>query len=84
MNIWYYIIVEMMDVVFGSWILCYRKLIKLIFDLILQVYVVLGQFLVLKKDEEMFKDWLKEICGVNVKQQGDCYQCFKEWCDNFL
>eukprot|EP00105_Crassostrea_gigas_P006041 XP_011419832.1 PREDICTED: barrier-to-autointegration factor [Crassostrea gigas] len=47
-------------------------------------YVVLGQFLVLKKDEEMFKDWLKETCGANAKQQGDCHQCLKEWCDNFL
>lgn len=53
-------------------------------DLILQAYVVLGQFLVLKKDEEMFKDWLKETCGANAKQQGDCHQCLKEWCDNFL
>lgn len=47
-------------------------------------YVVLGQFLVLKKDDEMFKDWLKETCGANAKQQGDCHQCLKEWCDNFL
>lgn len=52
--------------------------------LILQAYVVLGQFLVLKKDDEMFKDWLKETCGANAKQQGDCHQCLKEWCDNFL
>lgn len=71
-------------VALGSWTSCYRKLIKLTFGLILQAYVVLGQFLVLKKDEEMFKDWLKETCGANAKQQGDCHQCLKEWCDNFL
>lgn len=78
------IVAEVMDVALGSWTSCYRKLIKLTFGLILQAYVVLGQFLVLKKDEEMFKDWLKETCGANAKQQGDCHQCLKEWCDNFL
>ncbi|KAL8600493.1 Barrier-to-autointegration factor [Nucella lapillus] len=47
-------------------------------------YVVLGQFLVLKKDEELFKDWLKETCGANAKQQGDCHACLVEWCNHFL
>lgn len=50
----------------------------------LQAYVVLGQFLILKKDEELFRDWLKDTCGANAKQQGDCYGCLKEWCDAFL
>ena len=49
-----------------------------------KAYVVLGQFLVLKKDEELFKDWLKDACGANAKYQNDCYQCLKEWCDAFL
>lgn len=51
-----------------------------------QAYVVLGQFLLLKKDEEMFKDWLQgaDVCKANKKQAGDCYQCLKEWCDAFL
>ncbi|KAK2828746.1 hypothetical protein Q5P01_019780 [Channa striata] len=49
-----------------------------------KAYVVLGQFLVLKKDEELFRDWLKDTCSANVKQQGDCYSCLKEWCDAFL
>ncbi|KAK6316873.1 barrier-to-autointegration factor [Salvelinus fontinalis] len=49
-----------------------------------KAYVVLGQFLVLKKDEELFRDWLKDTCGANVKQQGDCYGCLREWCDSFL
>ena len=49
-----------------------------------KAYVVLGQFLVLKKDEEMFVDWLKDACGANKKQSGDCYNCLKEWCDAFL
>ncbi|KAM8742089.1 barrier-to-autointegration factor [Acanthopagrus latus] len=49
-----------------------------------KAYVVLGQFLVLKKDEELFRDWLKDTCQANSKQQGDCYGCLKEWCDAFL
>ncbi|KAK0154604.1 Barrier-to-autointegration factor [Merluccius polli] len=49
-----------------------------------KAYVVLGQFLVLKKDEELFRDWLKDTCGANSKQQGDCYGCLREWCDSFL
>ncbi|CAH3140706.1 unnamed protein product [Porites lobata] len=44
-----------------------------------KAYVVLGQFLVLKKDQEMFMDWIKDECGANKKQGGDCYNCLKEW-----
>lgn len=57
------------------------RLIEAGFD---YAYVVLGQFLVLKKDEDMFKDWLKDTSGANSKQQNDCYQCLKEWCNQFL
>ncbi|XP_034033654.1 barrier-to-autointegration factor [Thalassophryne amazonica] len=49
-----------------------------------KAYVVLGQYLVLKKDEELFCDWLKDTCGANAKQQRDCFGCLKEWCDAFL
>ncbi|KAG9462211.1 barrier-to-autointegration factor [Eleutherodactylus coqui] len=49
-----------------------------------KAYVVLGQFLVLKKDEELFKDWLKDVCCANAKQSRDCFSCMKEWCDAFL
>uniref|UniRef100_A0A8C7ZZN5 Barrier to autointegration nuclear assembly factor 1 n=1 Tax=Oryzias sinensis TaxID=183150 RepID=A0A8C7ZZN5_9TELE len=49
-----------------------------------KAYVVLGQFLVLKKDEELFRDWLKDTCGANAKQQGDCYGCLKEWVHGFM
>ncbi|WAR18794.1 BAF-like protein [Mya arenaria] len=44
-----------------------------------KAYVVLGQYLVLRKDEELFKEWLKDITGANKKQQNDCYTCLKEW-----
>lgn len=49
-----------------------------------KAYVVLGQFLVLKKNEELFKDWLNQTCGANSKQQNDCSNCLKEWCSSFL
>ncbi|XP_069595538.1 barrier-to-autointegration factor [Ranitomeya imitator] len=57
------------------------KLVNKGFD---KAYVVLGQFLVLRKDEELFKDWLRDTCGANSKQTRDCYTCLKEWCDAFL
>lgn len=49
-----------------------------------KAYVVLGQYLLLKKDEELFRDWLNETCGANKKQTMDCYTCLKDWCGAFL
>jgi len=50
----------------------------------LQAYVVLGQFLLLKKNRDLFLDWLKDLAGANTKQASDCYQCLNDWCDEFL
>ena len=52
--------------------------------ILLQAYVVLGQFLVLKKNKELFVDWLKDTAGANSKQAGDCHQCLNDWCDELL
>ncbi|XP_076316487.1 barrier-to-autointegration factor-like isoform X2 [Tachypleus tridentatus] len=49
-----------------------------------KAYVVLGQFLVLKKNKELFIDWLKDAAGANSKQASDCYQCLRDWCEEFL
>lgn len=49
-----------------------------------KAYVVLGQFLVLKKNKELFVDWLKDTASANSKQAGDCHQCLSDWCDEFL
>lgn len=49
-----------------------------------QAFVVLGQFLLLKKDTEMFTEWLKDASGANSRQAGSCAQCLQEWCDAFL
>ncbi|CAG0906123.1 unnamed protein product, partial [Darwinula stevensoni] len=32
-----------------------------------KAYVVLGQFLVLKKNQELFEEWLKDTSGANSK-----------------
>ncbi|CAG2060482.1 unnamed protein product [Timema podura] len=47
-------------------------------------YVVLGQFLILKKSKDLFQDWLKDVAGANTKQSSDCFQCLADWCDEFL
>ncbi|KAF4518833.1 hypothetical protein B566_EDAN008162 [Ephemera danica] len=49
-----------------------------------KAYVVLGQYLVLKKNQDLFVDWLKDICSANTKQANDCYSCLNDWCDEFL
>ncbi|XP_038637951.1 barrier-to-autointegration factor-like [Scyliorhinus canicula] len=49
-----------------------------------RAYVVLGQFLVLRKNEDLFKEWLKDTCRANAKQCNDCHTCLREWCDAFL
>jgi len=57
------------------------RLIQAGFD---KAYVVLGQFLVLKKNQELFKEWMKDTCSANSKQSTDCWQCLSDWCEEFL
>ncbi|XP_029927167.1 barrier-to-autointegration factor-like [Myripristis murdjan] len=49
-----------------------------------KAYAVLGQFLLLRKNTELFAEWLKDASGANSKQAADCAQCLSEWCNNFL
>lgn len=58
-----------------------KRLVAKGFD---KAYILLGQFLVLKKNQELFTEWLKDISGANAKQATDCFQCLKDWCDEFL
>uniref|UniRef100_M3Z754 Barrier-to-autointegration factor n=1 Tax=Mustela putorius furo TaxID=9669 RepID=M3Z754_MUSPF len=46
--------------------------------------VFLGQFLVLKKDEDLSWEWLQDTCGANAKQSRDSFWCLREWHDAFL
>lgn len=45
---------------------------------------LLGQYLLLKGNQELFVHWLKEICGANSKQAKDCWSCLSEWEDQFM
>jgi len=57
------------------------KLIDQGFD---KAYVVLGQFLLLKKDKDMFIDWLTDLAGANKHHANACYDCLHEWCEQHL
>lgn len=58
-----------------------KKLKEAGFD---KAYVVLGQYLVLKKNQELFIDWITEACGADKRRAGECYQCLTDWCSQFL
>ncbi len=49
-----------------------------------KAYVVFGQFLILKKNRDLFVDWLKDMASANNKQATDCYQCLADWSEEFL
>ena len=49
-----------------------------------KAYHLLGQFLLLRKDEELFQSWLKDTISANDKQARDCSACLHEWCDMFI
>ena len=46
--------------------------------------MVLGQFLILKQNKDLFIDWIKAQTRANNKQAADCYNCLYEWCGEFL
>merc|ERR1712098_487700 len=49
-----------------------------------KAFQVFGKFLLLKKNKELFVDWIQETTKANIKQAGDCYQCLYVWCQEFL
>ena len=49
-----------------------------------QAYNLLGQFLLLNKDEELFKEWLKEEVGIKGKHLNDCNNCMAEWTRSYV
>uniref|UniRef100_A0A0L8GBE1 Barrier to autointegration factor n=1 Tax=Octopus bimaculoides TaxID=37653 RepID=A0A0L8GBE1_OCTBM len=50
----------------------------------IKAYKVLGQFLVLNKDENLFKDWLTKAIHASPEQSEQCYNWLKIHCDNCL
>ncbi|CAD5223439.1 unnamed protein product [Bursaphelenchus okinawaensis] len=55
-----------------------KKLIEKGFD---KAYVLLGQFLLLKKDEDCFVDWLKTEFGFQERYAKSTHACLSEWCE---
>ena len=45
---------------------------------------VVGQFLVLDKDKDAFKQWLWQTCNAQAHCQEECYKAIKEWTDNHV
>ncbi|KOB71018.1 putative dna-bridging protein baf [Operophtera brumata] len=58
-----------------------KRLVEKGFD---KAFIVLGQYLVLKQDQMVFQQWLKDTCSANSKQSADCYNCLEAWCEQFL
>lgn len=49
-----------------------------------KAYNVLGQYLVLDKNQPLFRQWMIDTCSATSKHADDCYYCLKEWCEQFL
>ncbi|KJE97083.1 barrier-to-autointegration factor [Capsaspora owczarzaki ATCC 30864] len=48
-------------------------------------YQLLGQFLILNKNEGDFLDWFKEVApSANSKHRQDAYECLSKWCELML
>ncbi|XP_010632439.1 barrier-to-autointegration factor-like protein isoform X1 [Fukomys damarensis] len=49
-----------------------------------QAYILLGQFLLMHKDEDEFQKWLICCCGATEYEARRSTTCLKEWCTCFL
>ena len=49
-----------------------------------QAYVLLGQFLLMHKNEAEFQRWIICCCGATECEARQSSTCLKEWCACFL
>nr|XP_056718851.1 barrier-to-autointegration factor-like protein [Euleptes europaea] len=49
-----------------------------------KAYILLGQFLLLKKQCAPFQKWLKSCYGANSFEAEQCALCLLEWCYTFV
>ncbi|XP_014390563.1 PREDICTED: barrier-to-autointegration factor-like protein [Myotis brandtii] len=47
-------------------------------------YTLLGQFLLMHKNEMEFQRWLICCCGATEREAQESTICLKEWCSCFL
>uniref|UniRef100_A0A671EFY8 Barrier-to-autointegration factor-like protein n=2 Tax=Rhinolophus ferrumequinum TaxID=59479 RepID=A0A671EFY8_RHIFE len=49
-----------------------------------KAYILLGQFLLMHKNEAEFQKWLICCCGATECEAQESSNCLKEWCSCFL
>ena len=49
-----------------------------------KAYVLLGQYLVVKKNKVLFIGWLKDYAGATHTQATKCHEALRDWCEVFL
>ncbi|XP_039112448.1 barrier-to-autointegration factor-like protein isoform X1 [Hyaena hyaena] len=49
-----------------------------------KAYILLGQFLLMHKNEAEFQKWLICCCGATEYEAQESSNCLKEWCSCFL
>lgn len=49
-----------------------------------QAYILLGQFLLMHKNEAEFQRWLICCCGATEYEAQESSNCLKQWCSCFL
>ncbi|KAK5979966.1 hypothetical protein GCK32_000067 [Trichostrongylus colubriformis] len=57
------------------------KLAEVGFD---KAYILFGQFLLLKKDEDLFTEWLKDTAGVSARHAKSAYDCLNAWAEQYI
>ncbi|XP_003370525.1 barrier-to-autointegration factor 1 [Trichinella spiralis] len=49
-----------------------------------RAYVLLGQFLVLKRHRDQFVNWMMDELKIAKPHATACYNCLNEWCEQHL
>ena len=49
-----------------------------------KAYMLLGQFLLLHKREDWFRNWLEDFYGANSFQSKNTYDALNYWCINYI
>ncbi|KAI1731752.1 barrier to autointegration factor domain-containing protein [Ditylenchus destructor] len=58
-----------------------KKFVEKGFD---KAYVLLGQYLLLKKDKDLFIEWVKDTVAASTQHANSCFNCLNEWAEHHL